>query len=70
MTKAEEQKLKMKGGVVAECFCLEGNVCFVAVVTPTIVISLPVFIKRRTFSWIKTFSVPRVSSSQDQRNCV
>lgn len=72
MTKAEEQKLKMKGGVVAECFCLEGNVCFVAavIIAPTIVISLPVFIKRRTFSWIKTFSVPRVSSSQDQRNCV
>lgn len=72
MTKAEKQKLKIKGGVVAKCFCLGGNFCFVAmfIIAPTIVISLPVFIKHRTFSWIKTFSVPSVSSSQDQRTCV
>ena len=72
VTKAEKQKLKIKGGMVAKCFCLGENFCFLAmvIIAPAIVISLPIFIKHRTFSWIKSFSVPWVSSSQDQRNCL
>lgn len=47
MTKAEKQKLRIKGGVVTKCFRFGGNFCFLIVVITavTIVISLPVFIK-------------------------